>query len=182
MADDIVSWREFGGDDSRTGEVVADELVSDPVSGGDNGGLGDFVPAERARAEVGAIAVARGNVVDDRALVAVWPCVPCELNQVSSIDIGIEFASGSALVAIYIAAANLRWFYKAEILVERIPTSSLRSVVRVVEPDWVRSFSPSSLHVDACNKAVCGGSIKKPSDCAEYKDRSVHSGEKIEYE
>lgn len=197
VTDDVVSGCESGRDDSRAGEVVADELVSDPVSGGDESGLGDLAPAERAGAEVGAFAcihvsdvqkwisyevvrtVARGDVVDDWAPVAVRPCVPCKLDQVSSVDIGIELASCCTFVAVDISAANLGRLDKTEILVSRIPTSRLWSVVGVVKPDWVRSFGPNTLHIDTCNIAMGRDGIEKPGNRAEDENGGMHCSEEM---
>jgi hypothetical protein len=56
MANDVVAWRQLGGQNGGYLEVVSDERVGDPSSWGYDGGLGDLGPAEGGGGEGCAVA------------------------------------------------------------------------------------------------------------------------------
>ena len=65
VPDDVVAWCEFRRQDGGGDEPVLDEAVGDPGSWGDDGGLGDFGPAEGGGGEGCAVAC-RGTLVSSQ--------------------------------------------------------------------------------------------------------------------
>ena len=128
VANDIVASLQILGDSSSRGEVGLDKVVGGPCSSAawsDQTSLRDLAPAKSAGSEGGAVTVARSDVVDDGALVAVGPGVPVEGQLGASCDVGVEPGGGRALVAVDVVGAQGSGLDEPKILVQRIPTSSL---------------------------------------------------------
>lgn len=121
------------------------------------------------------LTVARCNVVDDWALVAVWPSVPCKLNGVSGVDVGVETSGCGTLVAVHVRCANGVRLDETVVLVQSIPACRLGTrVLGVVVPDRVGAVGVGSLHVDSLDEAVGGYGVEEDGDGAEKKRRCVH--------
>jgi len=131
MADDVVASLEVPGDSCRRSEVVLDEFVCDPGSRttwSDQSTLGDLGPAKGARSERRAVTIAWSDIVNDGALVCIWPGVPVELQVSTSGDTSVLLASSRALVTVDVVSASSSRLNKAIVLVQGVPTSSLSSL------------------------------------------------------
>jgi hypothetical protein len=126
MANDVVASLEVPGNSRRRSEVVLDEVVRDPGSSaawGDQCTLGDLGPAKGAGGECRTVTcsavsffskrlqailltIAWSDVVDNGALVCVWPGVPVEFQVSASGDTGVLLAGSRALVAVDVVSAS----------------------------------------------------------------------------
>lgn len=119
--------------------------------------------------------VARRNVVDDRSLVRVGPRVPCKFNGVTRIGVDVQATCCRALMAVDVRRSHGCGLNEANVLVESVPASSLRTAVGgVVVPDGIRTFGECALDVHASDEAVGGGSVQERSCGAEDEDGGMH--------
>jgi hypothetical protein len=119
--------------------------------------------------------VARCDVVDDRALVAVGPCVPLKLDRVSGVDVGVETAGRGTLVAVYICGASGCGLDETNVLVQRVPACGLGTTFfREVVPNRIRAVGENPLDVDSFDEAVGGYGVEKDGNGAEEKRGCVH--------
>lgn len=92
---------------------LTDEVVRGPGAGragtADESRLLDFEEAQGARAGRGRVAVDLCKVVDDRAVVALWPGVPLELQSVSSVDRNGVRSRLGGLMASDVRSAEVSW-------------------------------------------------------------------------
>ena len=103
MAQDVVAVGNGLGDSGGPAVVVADQIVGGPLSGraaAIDEALGvDLEELERGRVDGRALAVAGGKVRDDRAVVALRPFGPLELDVGAGLDVGSQGTGLAILVA-----------------------------------------------------------------------------------
>ncbi|GJC98596.1 hypothetical protein ColKHC_07422 [Colletotrichum higginsianum] len=87
VAPDVLAGLQGGGDGDLPGEVLGDELVGSPAAAGETSLL-DLEELERGLVDGGAVVTARGEVVDDGALVGLGPGVPEDLELVTGGNLG----------------------------------------------------------------------------------------------
>lgn len=112
--------------------------------------------------------IARSNIVDDGALVAVWPGVPVEGKLRASDDIGVEPSSSRALVTGDLVSAQRSRLDKTKVLVQGIPTRSLRpGVRRRIVPHRIRTIGPYFVGSDTTNETMGRYSVEEGGSSAQ---------------
>ena len=98
----------------------------------------------------------------------IWPGVPVEGKLRASGDIGVKPSSSCTLVASDVVSAQRIRLDKTKVLVQGIPTRSLRSRVRGgIVPHRVRTFSPRSAGTDTTNEAMGRHSVEEGGNSAQ---------------
>jgi hypothetical protein len=133
VANNVVASLEVPGNSCRRSEVVLDEFVCDPGSRttwSDQSTLGDLGPAKRTGSERRAVTCSEvsSDIVNDGALVCIWPGVPVELQVSTGGDTSVLLASSRALVTVDVVSASSSRLNKAVVLVQGVPASSLSSL------------------------------------------------------
>ena len=103
VTENVVASGDGAGDGDSGAVVVGNELVSCPLAGGvaavDQTGLGDLEELEGGLVGLGAVAIAVGHVGDDRAVVALGPLGPLQLDLTTGLDLSGDRTRGGFLVA-----------------------------------------------------------------------------------
>lgn len=109
-----------GAGDSHSGAVVgSNELVTCPCTGDvsvvDQTGLGDLEKLEGCLVDHGAVAIAVSHVGNDRAVVALGPVSPLQLDRATGLDLGGDRTRSGFLVANNVGASVARAVDVAEV-------------------------------------------------------------------
>ena len=119
VAEDVVSWGDGGWDGDGSGQVVGHQSIGSPGTWSsrvvEETRLGDLEPLEGGLVDGSAITTAVCEVVDDWAVVRLWPCVPVQINVSSSGDRCRESSVLGSVVADDIASCELGWRDESEI-------------------------------------------------------------------
>jgi len=112
--------------------------------------------------------------------VAVRPSVPVEGQLGTGSDIRVELGGGRALVTVDVVSAQGGRLNETKVLVQRVPTSSLRPRVcgRVV-PYRIRALGPDIVGSDAAHEAVRRRGVEQCGDSAKDECRRKHLEAKV---
>ena len=99
--------------------------------------------------------VARSNIVDDGSLMTFGPCVPDEIDLVSSFHVDVGLTSQSTFVAVDIRRSKSTRRYESNILVQSIPARRYRarlSILDIIPPYRIRTLCSDTVITNTGNK------------------------------
>lgn len=156
VTENVVSSGDGAGDGDSSAVVVGNELVGCPLAGDvavvDQTSLGDLEELEGGLVDLGAVAITVGHVSDDRAVVALGPLGPLQLNLTTGLNLGGDRTRGGLLVANNVRASVAAAVDEAEVGSLLSPSDvggHLRHVVVAVheEAAVVSTINNSTRHV-----------------------------------
>lgn len=117
------------------------------------------------------------DIIHDRALVGVCPCVPVEGDLVACLNVDEILADLGRLVAGYVRGSEIRGLDEADILVQSVPAGgSWCSSFRVVVPDRVRPSRPLAVDSDPGNETMSQGELRQEGNKPQKSGVGFHGG------
>lgn len=123
MTEDVVAWSNVFWDGDGPFVAGGDQLVRRPFTWlrlpRDESELVDLVELEFGLVGGGTFAVTICKVINDRAMMRLWPTGPLKLDSPASSNGDIQLGWGGVIVADDVGPAEIAWVDKSSVLVSR---------------------------------------------------------------